>query len=92
MRGLIHKGERTKRAFYHVAEVKTKRKSRRRGDQLCYTAELSRAWRPGRNTFAPSRLLSMPRSFNAIVTFIKAAQLTSDTDVKEISGRLVKRN
>lgn len=91
MRGLIHKGERTKRAFGHITEVKTKRRSRRRGGRLGYTTELSRAWRPRRNIFAPSQLLSMPRSFNALVTFIKAAQLTSDTDVKEISGRLVKR-
>lgn len=41
----------------------------------------------------PSQSLSMSRSFNAILTltFIKAAQLKGDTDVKEISGRLVKR-
>lgn len=41
----------------------------------------------------PSQSLSVSRSFNAILTltFIKAAQLKGDTDVKEISGRLVKR-
>lgn len=92
MRGLIHKGERTKRAFYRIAEVEIKRKSRRGSGQLRYIAELSRAWKPRRNTFAPSQLLSMPRSFNAIVTFIKAAQLTSDMMSKKYQGDWLKGN
>lgn len=46
---------------------------------------------PRKDTLAPSQLLSVPRFLNAIVTFIKATQLTDDMKAKEIPGESVKR-